>query len=129
MRELKHCITSKRLMNVVQLVSEMLQSLPTAHGSGADSTAAMPFLEGSPNLLVFTFLEGFICNLLQADQLVPSIEGICKIERRTLKGLQSQGSLGQLEAIGSSRRAEQSSCTGVRKADRQLEGKVSNIPF
>lgn len=60
--------------------------------------AAKPFLQGNPNLLVFTFLEGFICNLLQVDQLVSSIKGICKMVRKTLDGLHSQGSLGQLEA-------------------------------
>lgn len=52
-------------------------------------------IQGDPGLLVFTFLEGSICNLLQADQLVPSIKGICKTVRRTSEGLHSQGSLGE----------------------------------
>lgn len=85
--------------------------------------AVTPFLQRNPNLLVFTFLQGFICNLLQVDQLVPSIKGICKMVRKTLEGLHSQGSLGQLEATSSFRRPEQSSCTAVRESREAADGK------
>lgn len=83
----------------------------------------MPLLRGNANLLVFTFLEGFVCNLLQVDQLVPSIKGICKMVRKTLEELHSQSSPGQLEATSGLRRAEQSSCTGVRESRQAADGK------
>lgn len=81
-------------------MSDLLQSLPTfdnSHLCRSRFWQQCPFLEGNPNLLLYTFPDGFVCNLLQVDQLVPSIKSICKMVREMSEGFPSQGSLRQLE--------------------------------
>lgn len=104
-------------------MSDLLQTLPTYDSSYLCRSRfwqRCPFLQGNPNLLVFTFPDGFVCNLLQVDQLVPSIKGICKTVRETSEPRQP----GTAGATSSFRRAEQSSCIGVRGSRQATGGKA-----